>query len=191
MHRRTLIATCIVAIIACLGNARAWGQMIVHAMTGTIRSVTTTELTATADGQTENFVVAPRSHPSLSFDKELREDSTPIADFHKSDIFAVIYYYGGSEDRTAVAVKDLGAGPFARTTGTVSHFDRHNRRLTIKTADGKTEDLVVGEKAVVDAGMSAEPGRKVDPPSGSYVRATSVQKNDAQTVVFLRLRQSD
>ena len=190
MHCRTLIATCTLAVIACLGNARAWGQMLVHAMTGTIRSVTTTELIATADGVTESFVVEPKSHPSFSFDKVLREDSTPIDDFHKPDTFAVIYYYGGSADRTAVAVKDLGAGPFERTTGTVSHFDRHTRRLTIQTTDGKTEELIFGEQAVVDAGMSVEPGRKVDPPSGSTVRATSVQKNDAQTIVFLRLRSS-
>ena len=190
MRSRTLIATCILAVIACLGSAHAWGQMLVHAMTGTIRSVTTTELTATADGVTQSFVVEPKSHPSFSFDKELRADSTPIADFHKSDTFAVIYFYGGSEDRTAIAVKDLGAGPFARTMGTVTHFDRHTRRLTIRTTDGKTENLIVGEKAVVDAGMSVEPGRKVDPSNGSTVRATSVQMNDAQTIVFLRLRRS-
>ena len=108
MHCRTLIATCTLGVIACLGNARAWGQMLVYAMTGTIRSVTTTELIATADGVTESFVVEPKSHPSFSFDKVLREDSTPIGDFHKSDTFAVIYYYGGEADRTAVAVKDLG-----------------------------------------------------------------------------------
>jgi hypothetical protein len=188
MHSRTLIATCILAVIVCLGNARAWGQMLVYAMTGTIRSVTTTELIATSDGQTQSFVVEPKSHPSFSFDKELREDSTPIGDFHKSDTFAVIYFYGVQGNRTAVAVKDLGAGPFARTTGTVTHFDRHTRRLTIQTTDGKTEDLIVGEKAVVDSGESVEPGRKADPSNGSTVRATSVQENDAQTIVFLRLR---
>jgi hypothetical protein len=191
MRSRTLIATCILAVVACLGNARAWGQMIVYAMTGTIRSVTTTELIATSDGQAVSFVVEPKSHPSFSFNKELREDSTPIADFHKSDTFAVIYYYGGSPDRTAVAVKDLGAGPFARTTGTVSHFDRHTRHLTIRTADGKTQDVIVGENAVVDSGMNVEPGRKADPSNGSLVRATTVQKNDAPTVVFLRLRSSE
>jgi hypothetical protein len=62
--------------------------------------------------------------------------------------------------------------------------------LTIQTADGKTEDLIVGEKAVIDAGMSVAPGRKIDAPNGSMVLATSVQKNEAQTIVFLRLRRS-
>jgi hypothetical protein len=177
-----------IAAIAGLGNGCAWGQMILHAMTGTIRSVSASELTATSSGVTETFSVGQKSHASFSFDKDLREDSTPAADFHTSDAFAVIYYYGVSTGRTAVAVKDLGAGPFERTTGTVTHFDKHSRRLTITSAAGKTVNYIVGEKAVVDTGMLVKPGRKVDPSNGSHVRVTAVPENGVQTVVFLRLR---
>ena len=188
MPWRVIIVTCIVGAIAGLGNARAWGQMIVHAMTGTIRSVNATQLTATSSGLTQTFSVNEKSHPSLNFDRVLREDSTPAADFHKLGAFAVIYYYGLSTDQTAVAVKDLGAGPFTRTSGTVTNFDKHSRRLTITTDAGKSEDFIVAEKAVVDTGMDAKPGRQTDPPSGSHVRVTAVPGKNAPTVVFLRLR---
>ena len=188
MHRRTLIATCILALIACLGNARAWGQMIVHAMTGTIRAVSTTELTTISSGVSQTFSLKPKSHSSLDFDKDLREDSTPAANFRKLGAFAVIYYYGYLDNKTAVAVKDLGAGPFERTSGIVKHFDKHNRRLTITNAAGKAEDFIIAEKAVVDTGMRAKPARKMDPPNGSHVRLTTVAENGAQTVIFLRLR---
>jgi hypothetical protein len=176
-----------VAAMSGLGSARAWGQSIVYAMTGTIRSVSATELTATSSGVTQTFALAGKSHPSLDFDKELREDSTPAAEFHKPDAFAVIYYYGLASDKTAVAVKDLGAGPFEGTTGTVKHFDKHSHRLTITTAAGKPEEFIVGDKAVVDTGMRVEPGRKADPPNGSQIRVTAVPGNGADTIVFLRL----
>src|ERR1700761_6837305 len=187
MSGRVFIITCIVAAIAGVGSARAWGQMIVYAMTGTIRSVSATELIATSSGVTQAFALGGKSHPSLDFDKELREDSTPAAEFHKPDAFAVIYYYGLASDKTAVAVKDLGAGPFERTTGTVKHFDRHSHRLTITTAAGKPEEFIVGDKGVIDTGMRVEPGRKADPPSGSHVFVTTAPENGAETIVFLRL----
>jgi hypothetical protein len=187
MSWRVVIVTCMVAGVAGLGNARARGQMIVYAMTGTIRSVSATQLTATSGGLTETFSLEQKSHVSLDFDKDLHEDSTPAADFHKPDAFAVIYYYGVSTDKTAVAVKDLGPGPFERTSGTVTHFDKHSRRLTITNAAGKTENYIIGEKAVIATGMRVKPGRKIDPPSGSHVRVTTVPENGAQTVVFVRL----
>jgi hypothetical protein len=162
--------------------------MIVHAMTGTVRSVGATELTATTSGVTQTFSLEGRSHPSLDFDKDLREDSTPAAEFHKSDAFAVIYYYGSSAEKTAVAVRDLGAGPFERTTGTVTHFDKHSRRLTISTGGGKAEEFIAGAKAVIDTGMRVKPGRKMDPPIGSQVLVIAVPENGAQTVVYLRLQ---
>ena len=188
MSWRVLTVTCMVAVISVLGNTRAWSQMIVHAMTGTIRSVSATQLTATSSGVTQTFSVGRKSHASFNFDKDLREDSTPAADFHKLGAFVVIYYYGTSTEKTAVAVKDLGAGPFERTSGTVTHFDKHSRRLTIKSTAGKTESFIVGDKAVIDAGMQAKSGRKIDPPKGSHVRVTAVPENGAQTIVLLRLQ---
>lgn len=185
MPWKILIVACIVVSV---GNARSWGQMIVHAMTGTIRAVSATELTATSSGVTETFSLKPKSHPSLNFDKDLREDSTPAANFRKLGAFAVIYYYGYLANKTAVAVKDLGAGPFERTSGIVKHFDKHNRRLTITIAAGKAEDFIIAEKAVIETGMRVKPGRKMDPPNGSHVRLTTVAENGARTVVFLRLR---
>ena len=170
-----------------LGNARAWGQMIVHAMTGTVRSVSATELTATANGVSQTFSLEGKSHPSIDFDKDLRDDSTPAADFHKSDAFAVIYYYGAVATQTAVAVKDLGAGPFEKTTGTVTHFDKHTHRLTVATTEGQTENFIVGDKAVIDTGMRVKSGRKMDPPSSSHILVIAVPENGAQTIVYLRL----
>ena len=188
MWGRGFIITCIVGAIAGLGNASARGQMIVYAMTGTIRSVSATQLMATTNGVDQTFSLGGKSHPSLNFDRDLRDDSTPAAEFHKSDAFAVIYYYGLATDKTAVAVKDLGAGPFERATGTVKHFDKHSRHLTITTDTGQPEEFIVGDKAVIDTGMRVEPGRKADPPNGSHVFVTSVPGNGAQTVVYLRLQ---
>ncbi|MGB9418645.1 MAG: hypothetical protein WCB58_20195 [Acidobacteriaceae bacterium] len=188
MSWRVFVITCIVGAMAGLGNASAWGQMIVYAMTGTIRSVSATALTATASGDTQTFSLGGKSHPSLDFDKDLREDSTPAAEFRKSDAFAVIYYYGLASDKTAVAVKDLGAGPFERTTGTVKHFDKHSHRLTVTTDTGQPAEFIIGEKAVVDTGMRVEPGRKADPPNGSHVFVTSIPGSGDQTVVYLRLQ---
>ena len=44
MPWRALIVTSMVAVFSALGDARAWSQMIVHAMTGTIRSFSATQL---------------------------------------------------------------------------------------------------------------------------------------------------
>ena len=69
MPWRVIIVTCIVGAIAGLGNARAWGQMIVHAMTGTIRSVNPTQLTATSSGLTQTFSVNEKSHLQRSWSR--------------------------------------------------------------------------------------------------------------------------
>ena len=173
--------------MAGLGNASARGQMIVYAMTGTIRSVSATQLMATTNGVDQTFSLGGKSHPSLNLDRDLRDDSTPAADFHKSDAFAVIYYYGVAATQTAVAVKDLGAGPFERTTGTVTHFDKHTHHLTVTTTEGQAENFIVSDKAVIDTGMSVKSGRKMDPPGGSHILVIAVSENGAQTIVYLRL----
>ena len=55
------------SFFSALGNARAWSQMIVHAMTGTIRSFSATQLKAISSGYRQTFSLTQKSHPSLIF----------------------------------------------------------------------------------------------------------------------------
>ena len=186
MKKRFIV--CLIAGMFALSDSRALCQMVIHAMTGTIRSVKSDILSATANGSTVTFALKPKTKVSYSFDGELRSDSVPANEFHKVGAFAVIYYYGLRRSRTAIAVKDLGAGPFYRATGTVKSFDKHNRRLTITTTSGSTQTFTVSDKAVIDAGSRVIPGRKVEPHDGNHVRVTAISKDGMKTAVFIRLR---
>ncbi len=179
-----------IALTACCATAGA--QMIVHAVSGTVKTINpaTKTIDVTVDsGDTSEFKLAPNAKVTLDFDNTLRSDATAANKFQKVGDYAVVYYYGYDDDRTAVAIKDLGAGPFQKIEGTVVNFDKHSRTMTVKDDAGKTETFVLGPHLVVDLGMSVASGRSYDPHKGYSVRVTYSNEGGKNTAVFVRSRE--
>lgn len=172
--------------------ANAGAQMVVHAMSGTVKSIDphakTIDITVDS-GDVSEFKLPGSAKVNIDFDKALESDSVNADKFQQIGDFVVVYYYGYDNNRTAVAVKDLGKGPFEKIEGSVVSYDKHDRTVTVKDGSGKSESFVLSEHLVVDTGESVAPGRGYSPHKGDYVRVTYTTTGDKNTAVFVRTTQ--
>ncbi len=165
----------------------ASAQMAVHAVTGSVKTVTPhaiSVLVDTGSGSASKFKIDPSGKLPPEFSRDLRTDSTAPGSFRKVGDFALVYYYGYGDGQTVVAVKDLGAGPFTKTQGTVIAFDKHSRTLTLEDDKGKQVPLLLSDQMVVDTDTGADSGRKFSPHKGDLVRVTYSAGGPA-TVAFI------
>lgn len=190
MQRRFGLTLTMIALTTLCASAGA--QMIVHAMSGVVKAIdphsNTMQLTVD-NGDTSQFKLASNAKVALDFDKTLQSDSVNADKFQHVGDYVVVYYYGYDDNQTAVAVKDLGAGPFDKIEGTVVSYDKHNRTMTVKDDAGKSESFELGPHLVVDTGVSVAGGRGYDPHKGWQVRVTYTKSGDKNTAVFVRSRQ--
>lgn len=190
MQRKFGIAAMVVSLtVFCAG---AGAQMVVHAVSGVVKAINPDSKTMDVmveSGATSEFKLPSKAKVTLDFDKALQSDSVEASAFQHVGSFVVVYYYGFDDDRTAVAVKDLGAGPFLKTEGTVVSFDKHARTVTIKDDAGKSATFALDDHLVVDSGMNVASGRSYEPHKGYHVTVTYTQAGDKNSAVFIRSRQ--
>lgn len=190
MQRKLGFATMIVSLTMFCASVGA--QMVVHAVSGVVKAINPDSKTmdVTVDsGATSQFKLPSKAKVTLDFDKALQSDSVEASAFQHVGNFVVVYYYGFDDDRTAVAVKDLGAGPFLKAEGTVVSFDKHTRTMTVKDDGGKSGPFALDDHLVVDSGMNVASGRSYDPHKGDHVTVTYTQAGDKNSAVFIRSRQ--
>lgn len=190
MERRFHLTLVMLAMVGFCASAGA--QMVVHAMSGVVKGIDphakTMDITI-ENGDTSQFKLTADGKVALDFDRALQSDATDASKFQQVGDYVVVYYYGFDDNRTAVAVKDLGKGPFDKIDGTVTNFDKHGRVMTVKDDGGKTETFALGDHLVVDSGVNVASGRSYDPHKGWQVRVTYTKAGDKNTAVFVRSRQ--
>jgi hypothetical protein len=185
MSARGFILTA--ALTMALGGT-ASAQMVVHAISGQVKSINTSSKTVdvvTRDGTNELNLDENGKIP-LDFDKNLREGTVDAEKFQHVGDYALVYYYGFDTTRTVVAFKDLGAGPFLKMQGTVVGFDKENRAMTLKDASGKTQTFTLAGNLVLDNDMGVDSGRKYEPHKGTQMLVTYSQTGNRNTAVFVR-----
>ncbi|CAN5707649.1 hypothetical protein BH10ACI4_BH10ACI4_23130 [soil metagenome] len=191
MRRNGFFSLLLAGAIA-LASQSASGQMVVHAVSGTVKAINPASKSLDVqieDGATGHFKTSSKSSVALSLDNDLRGDAVDATDFHEPDSFVVVYYYGFGDNRTAVAIKDLGKGPFQKFEGTVLSFDKHQHVLSVKTKKSGIVKFRLSEKIVVDTGISLQSGQKYNPRKGYTVRVTATESNGEHVAVFVRSRQ--
>ena len=184
MARKLDFATIVVAMTMVCASAGA--QMVVHAVSGMVKAVNPDSKTmdVTVDnGDTSQFKLPAKA--KMTLDKALQSDAVIASSFQRIGDYVVVYYYGYGNDRTAVAVKDLGAGPFESMEGTVVSFDKHDRTMTVKDDSGKSAAIVLNDQMVVDSGANVSSGRGYEPHKGYHVIARYTQAGDKNTAVFV------
>ena len=142
MERKSRQVLAAIALAAFCGSAGA--QMVVHAVSGMVKAINANSKTmdvAVENGTVSEFKLPNDAKVALDFDNALRSDSVDASKFEHVGDFVVVYYYGYDDNRTAVAVKDLGAGPYQKVEGTVAAFDKHNRTMTVKDDSGRPRPL--------------------------------------------------
>lgn len=187
--RRVLFCSCLFAAFLLAVPAMSRAQEIIHALTGTVSTVDAAAKTLTVlqdSGSEGIFHALTNTKTPLAFDKRIAAASTAAPAFNKQGAYAIVFYFGIDDDRTAVAVKSLGTGPFSSISGVVTKYDGHAHTITVQDAAGAQQTLRIDSDSVAETTLGAIVGLKLDAHKGDQVRIVSSQVNGAATVLFVR-----
>jgi Cu/Ag efflux protein CusF len=187
--RRALVSICSIAACLICVSTPSSAQEIIHALTGTVSAIDASTKTITVlqdSGSQGTFQALTNPKTRIAFDKKIEAETTAAGSFDKKGAYAIIFYFGADDNRTVVAVKSLGAGPFSSTTGTVTKFDPHAHSLTVQDTAGAEQIFRIDAQTIAETGMGAVEGPKFDVHNGDHVRVVSSQVNGAATVLFVR-----
>jgi hypothetical protein len=179
-----LLAGCVVLLPLTLAS-----QEVIHALTGTISAINSSEKTITVFQDTGSRAVFDdmvNRKTAIAFDKKIEAESTAATSFDTQGAYAIVFYYGDNDNRTVVAVKNLGPGPFASTTGAVTKMDSHSHTITVKDQSGAEHTYHIDAQSVAEGYSGAVPGLKFQADKGSQVRVVSASQGGEQVALFLR-----
>ena len=183
LSRAVLLATCF-----SLASSIAIAQAKVHAVSGTVTTIhpkiQMTEI-ETDDGSSGHFQWLTKTGGAIDFDKAVSADSIAADKFTTLQTQVIVYYCGEDVVRTIVALRDLGAAPLLKSTGTVVKLDRHEHLLTIKNSTGGEETFHIDPKTVVDTETGVVTNNKFDLGKGNHVRVLATQANGGQTALLI------
>jgi hypothetical protein len=170
-----------------LASGVATAQEVIHALTGTVASVDTSAMTITiyTDNRSQSVFKDQTNRPvSIEFDKNVRADAADAA--KKEGSYVIVYYSGGIDTRTAVALRSLGSGPFTTSSGTVVKFDGKEHSISVKDESGTVESFKIAPDTVAETGVGAVGGFKLRADKGDRVRVVAAKVNDSPTALFIK-----
>jgi hypothetical protein len=186
---KALARTC--AFAGCLGLMALplAAQEVVHALTGTVSSISPATKTITVfqdNGSQAIFQMMQNlKKVSIAFDKKILAGTTAANAFDQKDAYVIVFFYGGGDDRTAVALKSLGKGPFTATVGTVEKVER-GHFITVKDDSGTVHAFTIDSSTVAEGMMGVEEGIKFQADKGDRVRVVSSTEKGSPTALFVR-----
>jgi hypothetical protein len=187
---RTIIRHAVAISLLLSGvTVAARAQEVVHALTGVVTAVDPAGKTltvATDDGSEGRFTTAMQPGVKLDFAPSMKAATVPAASLTATKTRVLVYYIGDNSVRTAVAVEDLGSGPFVKTTGTIVKMDRHTHELIVKDARGAEQSFKIDAKTVAEGAEGVEEGIKFDAHKGDQVRVTATTADGTQKALFIR-----
>lgn len=186
---KAVMSACVFAGFLGVAVAPIAAQEVIHALTGTITTIDNAGKTITVlqdDGKKGLYQDLSNPKKSISFDKRIAAETTAANAFSKQGAYAIVFYFGNDDDRTAVALKGLGDGPFSSVTGTVTRFDPRGHTISVEDTSGATQTLRIDAQTVAEGGMGVIEGLKFQAQSGDKVRVVSGMVNGASTVLFIR-----
>ena len=186
--QKTSLFMCVLAGSLLAVAYPAASQEIVHALTGTVSSIDGASKTITLfqDNGSKNTYDVMSSKKRIAFDKKIEAASTEAKTFEKSGAYVILFYYGTDQDRTAVAVKSLGQGPFSSTNGEVTNWNGHQNTISVKGDDGKVHSFKLNDQTVAETYTGVVEGSKFDTDKGDHVRIVSTLKDGQPVVLFIR-----
>jgi len=162
-------------------------QEVVHALTGTIKSIDANGKTITIftdKGSEATFQCLTNPQTRLVFDKKIRADAK-AADTFKDMGYVIVFYFGNSEVKTAVALRALGTGPFTSGAGTVVKFDPRAHSVSIKDESGAIQSFKLTTDTVAETGVGVLDGFKFHSNEGDKVRVVAKAEDGSPAAVFI------
>jgi Cu/Ag efflux protein CusF len=167
----------------------ATAQEVVHALTGTVRSIDPASKTITIftdNGSEGLFKNLTNPKLKIDFDKKLRTDASTVDTFKGEGTYVIVYYFGDGNVRTAVALRNLGSGPFTNNIGTVVKLEGRGRLLLIKDKSGSVESFKITPDTVAETDVGVVDGFKFQPQKDDQVRVVATMVNGTPTALFIR-----
>jgi hypothetical protein len=181
------VQTSILAACCLFVSVAATAQEVVHALTGTVTSIDTSAKTITVytDNRSEGFFKdMTNSNTPIEFDKDIRANATAVDSFKMKNAYVIVFYFGGGDVRTAVALRSLGAGPFSKDTGTVVKIEGRNS-ISIADESGAIKSFKLTSNTVAETVYGAVIGSKYQPHKGDKVRVTAAVVNGSETALLV------
>jgi len=178
-----VLTGCVVSIAVSMA-----AQQVVHALTGTVSSINKAgETVAVLQDVGGDGVFQNPSNPKtrVSLDKKIEPGTIAADAFKDNGAYVIVFYYGGTDNRTAVAFKNLGSGPFSSTVGKVKKFERAHS-ITVQDDSGAVQTFKINPDSVGESYIGAVDGTKFQLQSGDRVRVVSAVVDGAPTALFLR-----
>lgn len=182
--RGFVFALCLVSLAVA---ARA--QQVVHALTGTVSSIDNASKTMIVfqdNGSQGEFKNIAGGKAHVVFDKKIAVESTPADDFNKKGAYVIVFYFGDNDDRTAVALKNLGAGPFSSTEGSVVKLDGKAHLIEVKDGSGTVQSFKITDQTVAEGYMGVVEGYKFQAQKGDQVRVVASTESGSPVALFMR-----
>ncbi|HEY6489059.1 MAG: hypothetical protein WCC26_20205 [Terracidiphilus sp.] len=184
--RKVLIAC---GVVVCLGLICriAVAQSVVHALTGTVSDIDPAGKTITVfldGGSNDVFNDQTNSKARLSVDRKLIADATAVDAFKKKGAYVIVFYFGGRDTRTAVALRSLGTGPFVAAKGKVEKYER-DHSITVADSSGAEHTFQITPDTVAEGGSGAVDGLKFEAQKGDQVRVVGTSANGSPIALFL------
>jgi hypothetical protein len=182
-----ILKACILVGCFSVASRVATAQEVIHALTGTVAYVDSSAMTITVytDNRAQSVFKDQTNPPApVEFDKNVRADA--IATAKKEGAYVIVYYRGGSDTRTAVALRSLGSGPFTTISGTVVKFDNKEHSIAVKDEAGTVEIFKITPDTIAETGVGAVGGFKLRADKGDRVRIVGATVNDSPTALFIK-----
>ena len=183
-----LARSCMYAVCLALVSVPMGAQEVVHALTGTVSSINNTAKTITVlqDNGSMGVFQGPNAKARFEFDKKIAAETTAANRFDQQGAYVIVFYFGDGDGRTAVALKNLGKGPFSSTEGVVERFDGHSHFITVRDNAGTVLTFKIDDGTVAEGNLGVVEGRKFAAEKGDHVRVVSSNDNGVLTALFLR-----
>lgn len=178
--------------VVCLGSAAVSvsAQEVIHAVTGTVTAINpaASYITVLQDnGSTVQYLDQTNHKKRIDFDKRIAAETTAADVFKNKGAYVIVFYFGGDvADRTVVALKDLGAGPFTAAAGTLQEYDGRAHSLSLQDKTGKLQTFRLTPETVAESDFGVVEGVKFSAHKGDQVRVVASTVDGTPTALFVR-----
>jgi hypothetical protein len=162
-------------------------QEVVHALTGSVVSIEASAKTigVYTDSHSEStFKDMTNPNTPINFDKNIRTIATSADSFNTKGAYVIVFYYGGGDERTAVALRGLGPGPFSQDIGTIVKIEGRNS-ISVADGSGSIKSFKLTSNTVAETDYGAVIGSKYQPHQGDKIRVTASVVNGNEVALFI------
>lgn len=167
----------------------AGAQQVVHALTGTVSSIddlSKTLIVFQDNGSEGQFKDMTSAKMHIVIDKKVALESPSPDSFKKKGAYVIVFYCGDNEDRTAVALKNLGTGPFTSVEGTVLKYEAKQHSISLQDTSGATQTFKIAPDTVAEGYMGVVDGLKFQAQKGDHIRVVGTTDGGGATALFVR-----